>query len=239
VLIARVGAWLRQRERVLGTGFVIGAAMLVAGAGPAAAQSVYEDSFSGPAGARISPGVSVQWSVNQFTTAPSGRRFLGEFGNQRVALTLKGLPAHRGIKVTVQPFILRSWDGNTRQGIYGDIIGPDIWRFGYQEDTPQARPTALLTTTFANHLSSGSQAFPGSYPGGANAPLSGAVNANSLGYRFNVGGVMEPMDATYQVDASFNHTRNSVVIYFEATGLQNILDESWGIGYVNVELLGK
>ncbi|MEI6781088.1 MAG: immunoglobulin domain-containing protein, partial [Verrucomicrobiota bacterium] len=85
-------------------------------------------------------GVGQEWSHRQTDVTPVGnRRFLGQFGNGTVYLTLNGLPAHQGVTVSFELFIIRSWDGGW--------AGPegDIWDLSLG-----AGPT-LLHTTFNNH----------------------------------------------------------------------------------------
>ena len=78
-----------------------------------------------------------EWSSKAVATSPNGRHFLGEFGNQKVSLTLKGLPAHNIVTVQFDLYIIETWDGNNSS------FGPDVWRLDVD-----GGPT-LLHTTFS------------------------------------------------------------------------------------------
>jgi hypothetical protein len=58
-----------------------------------------------------------EWSNTTRDTTPSGRKFLGQFGNSTVSVTLGNLARHTGIGVSFDLFVIRSWDGrNTTDG---------------------------------------------------------------------------------------------------------------------------
>lgn len=118
---------------------------------------VYSNDFEGAVGAEWS-------SILTDTTPIGGRRFLGEFGNDTVTLSLSSLPLHAQISISFDLFIIRSWDGN-RVILQGNPVGPDEWDFRV------AGGPALLHTTFSQHPPSGlnfPQAYPDTYPGGSN-----------------------------------------------------------------------
>lgn len=74
----------------------------------------------------LADGVTAAWSDNKTSITPSGRSFLGEFGNQIVALSLNNLSTHEYLIVSFDLYILKSWDGS-------DVLnkwGPDGWSFG-------------------------------------------------------------------------------------------------------------
>jgi hypothetical protein len=163
------------------------------------------------------------------STTPVGRRrFLGEFGSQAVVLTLTDLPEHTEIAVTFDLFIIRSMDGN----IPG--VGPDIWSLGLIDG-----PT-LLQTTFANLRADVSpkvklQAYPGEYPGDHNAPCEGAIETNTLGYKFK-NDTVPSMDSVYRLRYTFSSGSRAILFRFAGTNMQEADDESWGITNIEVSV---
>ncbi|MEZ4639023.1 MAG: hypothetical protein R2856_29355 [Caldilineaceae bacterium] len=58
-------------------------------------------------------GAGNEWSTpGRVVTAPNGERHLGEFSNEATTLTLTNLPSHRRVTVSVDLYVIRSWDGN-------------------------------------------------------------------------------------------------------------------------------
>ena len=172
----------------------------------------YVEEFQGSVGG--------EWSHRQTDITPVGnRRFLGQFGNDTVSLTLNGLPAHQGVTVSFDLFIIRSWDGGW--------AGPegDVW------DLSVAAGPTLLHTTFNNH-SGGAQAFPGNFPGVQHPSQAGAAEIAKLGYDWP----QPTPDCAYYLSFSFPHTGSSLRLDFSGMGLQDIGDESWGLDNVRVEL---
>lgn len=164
------------------------------------------------------------------TTPIGGRRFLGDFGNQAILLTLSDLPEHTEISLSFDLFMIRSMDGNMMDG------GPDIWTLAITDG-----PT-LLQTTFQNHCPETNtrsaslklQAYPGEYPGDHNTPYSGASERNSLGYKFRWREQEFPLDAVYKLRYTFAHDGRGTQIRFAAKNLEPLDNESWGIANVRV-----
>jgi len=208
----------RRIARGLGAAVALGAALLAASVPPAAAQNrtVYANSFSQGAGGGSSQGqVAATWSNGATDVTPSGRygRFLGQFGNDAVTLTLTGLPPHRSVTVAFRLFIIRSMDGND------PTVGPDIWEFG------EVAGPLFLRTTFSNREGI-PQSFPGQYLSDYPA-RSGALENNTLGYD-NFG------DSVYQLGWTFAHTSSTLTLYFAGSGMSGLDDESWGLDDVAV-----
>lgn len=182
------------------------------------------------------------WSSSRTSVTPIGqRRFLGEFGNGSVTLTLNELPIHSEVTISFDLFVIRSWDGNAE--IWH---GPDHWSL-----TVDGRMT-LLNTTFSNHpygvwhdyddtarnaRAWQTQAYPGNYPNGKYSPQTQAVEVDSLGYTHP--NVRWQQDSVYHMAFSFAHTESRVLFAFLASGLQVIEDESWGLDNVKVEITGE
>jgi len=180
---------------------------------------VYGNDFEGTVGP--------EWSKTSVDVTPGGRRFLGQFGNDTLTLTLACLPAHVQATLSFDLYVIRSWDGNSIvHPISGGTIGPDVW------GVKAAGGPLLLQTTFTNWLDF-RQAYPGPYPGSDNAPLTGAAETNSLGYLY----ADRPMDAVYRVSLTFPHSASSLGFDFYAAGLQALTDESWGIDNVRISVV--
>jgi len=168
--------------------------------------------------------VGDEWSSSKTDETPAGaRRFLGQFGDENVTLTLRDLPAHTEVTVSFELFILRSWDGNNQ------IHGPDVWQLKVD------RGPTLLHTTFANvppDIKDFNQAYPGDYPGGDYLPYTGAAEIKTLGYTE----IPAPApDSVYRLSFTFAHTASILGLDFSGQGLQGIQDESWGLDNVKVE----
>ncbi len=146
-------------------------------------QVLYWNDFEGIVGS--------EWSNPTTSVTPSGRKFLGEFGNSSETLSLTSIPTHTSVTVIFELFIIRTWDGN---GV--NCCGPDIWNLSV------AGGPTLLHTTFASYGSapSGRQAFPGSYPASAYSPGTGSAEHNTLGYMWQGGG---PIDSVYYLAYTF------------------------------------
>jgi hypothetical protein len=154
-----------------------------------------------------------EWSNPSTDTTPVGaRRFLGQFGNDTVSLTLTDLPPHASVRLSFDLFIINTWDGNG---------GPDIWEVSVGDS-----PT-LLRTTFDNV--GGQQAYPDPYPGGDHPPQTGAAEINTLGFG---------LDAVYQLSFTFPHAASTLVLTFSGIGLEDIGNESWGLDNVRVSVVG-
>jgi len=163
-----------------------------------------------------------EWSTNKTEVTPKGsRRFLGQFANDTVSLSLSNLPPHTNVTVSFDLFIIQTWNGNGKAG----EPGPDCWTLSVTGGP------VLLYTTFCGYSGGANQAFPDSYPAGDYPGLTGADETNTLGYVW--GGV--PVDSVYRhLTYSFPHTNSSVQVVFAGSNLQGIGDESWGLD--NVEL---
>jgi hypothetical protein len=187
---------------------------------------VYADDFEGA----IGPG----WSAASRDLTPSGRRFLGQFGNETVTLTLACLPAHTSVGLYFDLFIIRSWDGNTVYDYRFGDVGPDFWRLEVAGGPP------IWQTTFTNWAIYGfRQAYPGVYPGGDYLAFSGAREINTLGYAFETGPDLErhEIDSVYRLSFVYPHTARLVEARFSASGLQRLEDESWGIDNLEVRVM--
>lgn len=156
------------------------------------------------------------------STTPDGvQRFLGEFGNQTVRLTLRDLPPHDSLTVSFDLFILRSWDGNT---------DPDLWSFSVDD-------SLLMRTTFSNVTYP--QAFPGTWPNTRADARMGAAANNSLGFTWNEPTVYDgPLDSYYRLTFTLPHSASTATLSFAAQ-LKDVRpvmsNESWGLDNIVVQ----
>lgn len=164
---------------------------------------------------------SVAWDPAEFreTVAPNGERFMGEFSNEGISMTVSCLPAHTDVRLTFDVYVIRSWDGTKP---VGSTIGPDI----FQVTLPDTS-TTLLTTTFTNWQGF-QQAYPGSYPADLHPTYTGAMAINTLGYTY--AGIHQ--DSIYRISLNIPHTGDTLTVHFASMGLQPIDDESWGLDNV-------
>lgn len=176
-------------------------------------------------------GVSGGFSSSARSTTPSGRRFLGEFGNSTAILSLAGLPAHAEVTVSFDVYVIRSWDGSYSL----NNLGPDRFRVS-------ADGANLLDTTFSNkntlrwpNVTPMKQAYSTSNPNGDFPAMTGAAEAHSLGYNFSSStGNYQSMDSVYRITRTFAHSGSMLSLSFAGSGLQALSDESWGLDNVVV-----
>ncbi|MBI3843631.1 MAG: LamG domain-containing protein [Planctomycetes bacterium] len=172
---------------------------------PCSPGAIYSNDFEAAVGS--------EWSDTRTGVTPLGaRRFLGQFANDSVMLTLSGLPAHRALTVSCDLYVMDSWDGITFDR------GPDVW------DLSIAGNGSLLHTTFSNFPGVQRQSYPDAYPGGDNPAQTGAAEVGTLGY-----GGFGSVDSVYHLTFTFPHSSESLLVALSGVGLQGLGDESWGI----------
>ena len=188
---------------------LVAAAVLLCDPGTAIGGVVYSNDFEGVVGS--------QWSHSTTSVTPRGARgFLGEFVNDTVRLTLNGLAPHAEATVSVELFILKTWDGNA--------TGGDVWNLSV------AGGQVLLNTTFSQHVNSFRQAYPDWYPGGDHPRRTGADEINTLG-GYSHG------DSVYYLSFTFPHTSNALEFAFSANGLEPDGNETWGLDNIVVSTI--
>jgi len=177
---------------------------------------IYSNDFAGAVGP--------EWSANRTDATPAGgRRFLGQFGNERVTLSISSLPPHAAITVVLDQFIIRGWDGNSATD------GPDLF------EADVAGGLKLIRSTFNNGpagSASPGQAYPGNYPDDTFPARTGAVENNTLGFAVPGAGIT---DSVYRHIWSFPHSAEALTLNFSASGLAAALpEESWGLDNVEI-----
>ena len=210
--------------------------VVLAGWRPArAAEKVHSSDFNDPAK------ISNAWSVATTTLPPvdevahgpkkKPRRFLGEFTNETVSLSLKSLPKHDFVRVSFDLLILKNWDGLGSVGLDGTFAGPEYW--GLQlDDGP-----LLLHAAFANgpvgiRADRRRQTFPSLLPGEHVPARTGASASNTLGYDRDLGG-----DTTYKLKFLIPHAADAIKFSFFGDNLPQVEEQSWGMDNVVVEVL--
>ncbi|REJ42170.1 MAG: calcium-binding protein, partial [Microcystis flos-aquae DF17] len=186
--------------------------------------NIYSNNFETSAGS--------EWSkTNRSTTPIGGRKFLGEFNNDTVSLTLNNpLLNNNTVTVEFDLFIIRYWDGNTgyADSNYGDAT------FTLTTSNGQT----LFNTTFSNYDTT-TQSYPNSAGQGNYPARTGAVENNTLGYQNWYGGPKS--DSVYHLTSTFTNASNLLSLNFTASGLQlwyNTSDVgSWGIDNISVRVL--
>jgi outer membrane protein assembly factor BamB len=198
---------------------LLAGSLLIIGLNDGLGQLIYSNDFSGGAGA--------EWSHRTVSTTPIGaRRFLGEFANNTVSLSLSSLPAHAEVTVEFDLFILRTMDGN------GDTDGqgvPDLWRLSV------AGGPTLVNASFMNSflvMKNSVQSYPDDFGVGTHEGRTGAVENNTLGFTWWYNW---PLDSVYHLAYTFAHSSGSIVLYFRGISDSGDLgDESWGLDNVVV-----
>ena len=183
--------------------------------------TVYAEDFEGD-------GPPPGWSDPTTDTAPAtGARFLGQFTNGAVTLSLDGLPAHDEVVVSFDLYALKTLDGNGDPN-GGPELGPDFWSFAVGGST-------VLQTTFSGYC--GRQSYPQSYVAEYEG-CAGASAVNTLGFE----AYDDPdlaLDAVYPLSFRVPHTGGTLALTFAGADLQPVEDESWGLDNVRVSVVSR
>jgi len=189
------------------------------------ATTVYRSDFAKGVGPEWWP----QWTG---TTPAGGRLFLGEFGIEPVTFTLRGLPPHKFVRLTLSLFMFRGVDGSS------PIWGPDPWELRV------VGGPRLLYTTFDNcgfFNDNNEQAFPDDYPWAIHTGWMCAAERQTLGYRqqWHSGETEEDASSVYRLTLVFPHEDNDLRLLLRALWSEVLRknDESWGLERFKVETL--
>ena len=167
--------------------------------------------------------IGPEWSSFLTSVTPIGsRRFLGDFSNEVVRLTLTNLPPHTNVTVAFDLMLMRSWDG-TR--------GNDVWELNVDGSAPLLHSIFQVHDTFTTQPFP-HQSFPDAFLTGSNAAFTGAAEVDTLGYFYN----SEQEDCVYRMTYSCFHTNASLQINFIGLTDSPIDNESWGLDNVRVTL---
>lgn len=156
----------------------------------------------------------------------------GFYHNEEVAVTVKDLPRHNLLRVTIEILIHDSWDGNQFNG----VSGPDVWFFGVDNQE-------IFRTTFSNSPCVSTyclyQSFPDTYSR-QNLPKTGAIQTNIPG--LCLFGALNNYTTRYKIEKLINHKSSTARIYMDTDLMainspDPICDESWSLASVKVEAL--
>ena len=137
---------------------------------------------------------------------------------------------HKNVRVSIELFIIGSWDGYGALGAGPDILDIQVPNLG-----------TLLHSSFFNDTEGDDallklQSFPDPYMMGFHPGYTGAFSAKSLGFTDVWDGITNHRDAVYKLDYTFAHTGPSVQLTFNGLtvsegGITTLTgDENWGIG---------
>lgn len=153
----------------------------------------------------------------RFASSPDGgRRILGTYANEAVALTLADLTPGRRYQVRVDVLAFDSWEGDA---------GPD--RFTIAVD---AGPS--WSTTFSNDPAR-AQSYPSRHGFAANP---GRTGGDPGGEWWCSAAGTGPV--AYPVELRFSARSSTHVVRFSSSGLSGVCDESWGLDDLTVTDLG-
>ena len=199
------------------------------------AEVVYQTDFStlnGQIWDVVSP-TGVGPAAAPWSTVPRrpADRFLGEFIDQTVTLTLGNLPEHTFVRLRFDLYAIRTWDGVHRS----DPSRDDVF-------TVTVNGRRVLHTSFCNGYADqhpdARQSYPGTYPYDVVLPRTAAIGSDSLGYVYTGGGRSYPADTTYRIELLVRDYRPTLQVRWQAHALTRTMgDESWGIDNVEVEVI--
>src|SRR4051812_46906617 len=87
-----------------------------------------------------------EWSADKVEVTPKdNRHFLGGCTTDKLTLKLDKLPRHKYIRISLEVYIMGTWDGNATVSANSDRVGPDVWRMGVE-----GSPVPLVDATFSN-----------------------------------------------------------------------------------------
>lgn len=185
---------------------------------PAVFTTAYSNNFSSSIGNAWTFPAIIPVNVPAIQTY-NGGQVLGYLSNQQAKLNLTNLPTHDSITVDFDLYIHDTWDGNST------VSGPDMFRVILDNDT-------ALNTTFSNETwNSTTQSYPNNFSA-SNASFTGSLT-RTLPTACNFGG--GSLSAKYHITKKIAHTATTLAMILEASGLENICNESWSIDNVTVQ----
>ncbi|AIE84878.1 calcium-binding outer membrane-like protein [Fimbriimonas ginsengisoli Gsoil 348] len=158
-------------------------------------------------------GIPADWTpTTKNETSPTGRIFLGRLsGSDTATLSLTGLTPHTSLRLTFDLFVIGDWE-NDLLNITFD--GTSKFNYGFSNVTGKTQ----------------------SYPdNAANAPGTGRLEANVLGYPF--AGTILYKDTVYRITLTVPHSGTTAQIVFGAALTRTLANQSWGLDNVKLEAL--
>jgi hypothetical protein len=239
--LAEVVAMTHRFARWLRRGGTAALALAIS-AGTVRAQTVvYSNDFETAA-----PGK--EWSADKVEVTPKdNRHFLGGFTTDKLTLKLEKLPKHKYIRISLDLYIMATWDGNGTVNAQGARIGPDVWRMGVEGSG--GRGVLLVDATFSNMDFQSrfvtdeamTQSYPSVLPGEVFPAKTGAAERNTLGFEWATSdGTLRQVDSVYRLSFVIPHDAAEIQFNFQGgEGLQPADDECWGLDDVKVEALDE
>ncbi|MDB5320715.1 MAG: cell surface protein [Phycisphaerales bacterium] len=184
-----------------------------------------------------------EWSADKVEVTPKdNRHFLGGFTTDKLTLKLDKLPKHKYVRISLELFIIATWDGNATVSSHGARIGPDVWRMGIE-----GSHVLLVDASFSNmdfeSRSVSEEAMTQSYPSVLSGEVfpakTGAAERGTLGFEWaSSDSVLRPVDSVYKLSFLIPHDAAEIQFSFQgAEGLQPADEECWGLDNVKVEAL--
>lgn len=195
---------------------------------------VYQSRFKGS-------GPGPEWStsatgpyVGEMELKPipgTDKNYLGDFGTQAVRLSLSKLPPHSEVTVTVNVLAIFTWDGN---GL-APGAGTDIWEASLGGGPTLFRTTFCTSSTPPN-AKVPCQAFPGEWPRAFYPGGTGAIASHLLKRNVGPDAPEGSPDNVFRVSFTFAHDAPNLVLSFAGRGLEDLPNECWGLGSVEVKV---
>ena len=91
-------------------------------------------------------GAGVEWDNQKVSDAAATTRFLGNFANETVSLSLSGLARHTAVQVVLDLLLIDSWDGASTTN------GPDYWGFNVAGLPAPSLEDTLPGSRFAGNI---------------------------------------------------------------------------------------
>jgi hypothetical protein len=200
-----------------------------------AGSAIYSNDFENAA-----PGK--EWSADKVEVTPKdNRHFLGGFTTDKLTLKLEKLPKHKYVRISLELFIMATWDGNATFSSRGSRIGPDVFRMGVEGGV------TLVDASFSNMdfesrsvtEEATTQSYPSVLSGEVFPAKTGAAERGTLGFEWaSSDRMLRPVDSVYKLSFVIPHEAAEIQFNFQgAEGLQPADDECWGLDNVKVEAL--
>lgn len=195
-------------------GLLLGSALVLLGALPASAATVYSNDFSS--------GLNGFSAGTTESSAPGNEVFLSNFGSAGTQLNLSGLAANSAVTVTFTLDVIGSEDGNGPEGGGADFFKVSL------------NGASAFNENFANYQGANTQSYGGpGLGGGTYAPGTGAAGTGTLGYSGFPGGTR---DSIYSLTVTgLTNSSGVLAVLFQDLSNQNRSDEYYGIDNVTVQ----
>ena len=169
------------------------------------------------------------------STPIGNRKFLGQFGNQKINFILNSIPKSDSINITFDFYMINTWDGNYDNNSKCPTDGPDIFSFKINNNS-------IVYSTFTI-ASSYLQSYPDNYDPNnykiGHPGCTGAIEVNTMGFKCKTGG---GGDVVYHINKTIIYSNNQINLSFEGIlndGSPTLINESWGIDNLIITSIKK